>query len=125
MRAIRSKDTEPELTVRRTAHRMGYRYRLHVKTLPGKPDLVFPVRRKVIFVHGCFGHQHPAGKCTDARSPRSNIGYWKPKLARNVERDREHISMLKADGWRALVVWDSETRDAPRLAARMRRFLGS
>ena len=124
MRAIRSKDTAPELIVRQTAYRMGYRYRLHVKRLPGKPDLVFPARRKGIFVHGCFWHQHPIAKCADARPPRSNVRYWQSKLARNVERDAEHVRALKAVGWRTLVIWDCETTPAPRLASRLRRFLG-
>lgn len=124
MRAIRSKDTTPELIVRRTAHHMGYRYRIHVKSLPGKPDLVFPSRLKAIFVHGCFWHQHPGGKCADARPPRSNLRYWQPKLARNAMRDVEHIIRLKANGWRVLVIWDCETKHARQLAARLRRFLG-
>lgn len=125
MRAIRSKDTTPELIVRQMAYRMGYRYRLHVKTLPGKPDLVFSSRRKVIFVHGCFWHQHPAAKCADARPPRSNLGYWQPKLDRNVARDAEHAITLKADGWRSLVIWDCETKHLRQLAAMLRRFCGS
>ena len=123
MRAIKSKDTAPELVVRRMAHRIGYRYRLHVKALPGKPDLVFPSRRKVIFVHGCFWHQHPAGKCADARPPSSNLRYWKPKLARNAARDAEHIITLKANGWSVLVIWDCETKHLRKLATRLRRFL--
>jgi len=85
MRAIRSKGTKPEMRVRRLIHTLGYRYRLHRKDLPGKPDLVFPGRRCVIFVHGCFWHQH-AG-CREGRPPRSNSGYWTPKLSRTVERD--------------------------------------
>lgn len=125
MRAIRGKDTTPELTVRRTAHGMGYRYRLHVMALAGKPDLVFPSRRKVIFVHGCFWHQHAAGKCADARLPRSNLRYWQPKLARNVARDAEHVIALRAEGWRTLVIWECETKHARQLAARLRRFLGN
>jgi DNA mismatch endonuclease (patch repair protein) len=125
MRAIRGKDTAPELIVRRTAYHMGYRYRLRVKTLPGKPDLVFSSRRKVIFVHGCFWHQHPAAKCADARPPRSNLAYWQPKLARNVERDAEHVITLKANGWRSLVIWDCETKHMRQLTARLRQFLRS
>jgi DNA mismatch endonuclease (patch repair protein) len=91
--------------------------------LPGKPDLVFTPLRKVIFVHGCFWHQHPLTGCSDARLPRSNADYWQPKLLRNVERDAEHIAALEAMGWRVLVVWECETRDANVLRARLRRFL--
>jgi len=123
MRAIRSRDMKPELVVRSAAHVLGYRFRLHRRDLPGKPDLVFTGRRKVIFVHGCFWHQH-AG-CADGRMPRSNLDYWTPKLTRNVERDAEHLAALKADGWKVLVIWECETNNAPRLAARLRRFLGS
>src|SRR5271157_4185630 len=103
MRAIRYKDTVPELIVRRMLYRMGYRYRIHVKALPGKPDIVLSSRRKVIFVHGCFWHQHPSKKCSDSRSPHSNVYYWQPKLARNVARDAEHIRILKENGWDILV----------------------
>lgn len=124
MRAIRDRDTAPELIVRQMAHQMGYRYRLHVKSLPGKPDLVFPSRMKVIFVHGCFWHQHPKKKCTDARLPRSNLKYWLPKLARNVARDAEHIKSLKANCWKILVIWDCETKRIRKLTACLRRFLG-
>ncbi len=123
MSAIRSKDTAPELVVRRTAHRMGYRYRLHVNSLPGKPDLVFPSRLRAIFVHGCFWHQHPTTKCADARCPSSNLRYWQPKLARNVARDLENTNRLKENGWRVLVIWDCETKNERQLAARLRRFL--
>lgn len=124
MRAIRNKDTIPEMVVRQMVHGMGYRYRLHVKTLPGKPDLVFPSRRKVVFVHGCFWHQHPAKSCADARPPRSNLDYWRPKLARNKARDAEHLKALEADGWRTLVVWDCVTSRPQKLTAQLRRFLG-
>jgi len=123
MRAIRSRDMKPELVVRSAAHCLGYRFRLHRRDLPGKPDLAFAGRRKVIFVHGCFWHQH-AG-CIDGRMPRSNLDYWTPKLTRNVERDAEHIAALKTGGWKVLVIWECETNNAPRLAARLRRFLGS
>src|SRR3954453_9489446 len=96
MRRIKSKDMKPELLVRRLVFGLGYRYRLHRKDLPGKPDLVFPGRKKVIFVHGCFWHQHP--DCREGRPPRSNITYWKPKLARNVERDMQALATLKDTG---------------------------
>ena len=94
MRRIRSKDMKPELLVRHLVYSLGYRYRLHRKDLPGKPDLVFGPRRKVIFVHGCFWHLHPDPECVDSRVPKSNTAYWKPKLERNVERDRQHIAAL-------------------------------
>ncbi len=125
MRAITSKNTGPELIVRRLAHGMGYRYRLHKRNLPGKPDLVFAAKRRVIFVHGCFWHQHPLTKCLDARRPKSNKSYWRPKLDKNVQRDAEHILELKTLGWKVLVVWDCETEKIDRLTSRLRRFLGT
>jgi DNA mismatch endonuclease (patch repair protein) len=122
MRAIRSRDTNPELEVRRAAHAMGYRYRLHRRDLPGKPDLTFAGRHKLIFVHGCFWHQH-AG-CREGRLPRSNLAYWRTKLKRNTARDGEHIAALKSDGWKVLVIWECETKNEPRIRSRLRRFLG-
>lgn len=124
MRRIRSKGTKPEMLVRRLVHGMGYRYRLHKKGLPGKPDLVFASRRKVIFVHGCFWHGHELDTCLDGRAPKSNTGYWAPKLARNKERDAVNLAALKAAGWQTLVIWECETRDESALAARLRAFLG-
>ena len=123
MAAIRAKDTKPELIVRRIVHALGYRYRLHRRDLPGKPDLVFGPRRKVIFVHGCFWHMHPKANCLDARRPKSNFGYWTPKLARNVARDAEHVATLRKLGWRVLVIWECETKDTANLAARVTKFL--
>ena len=123
MRAIRSRDMKPELRVRRTLHAMGYRFRLHRRDLPGKPDLVFPGRQKAIFVHGCFWHQH-AG-CQDGRMPQSNPSYWWPKLTRNKERDTEHLARLITDGWKVLVVWECETGDEGRLRSRLQHFLES
>ena len=121
MRAIRSKDMKPELCVRRAAHAMGYRFRLHRGDLPGKPDLVFPGIHKAIFVHGCFWHQH--AECRDGRSPRSNSNYWEPKLARNKERDTEHIRRLSADGWDVFTIWECETKDQSNLRSRLHDFL--
>jgi DNA mismatch endonuclease (patch repair protein) len=123
MRAIRSTGTTPELTVRRLAHALGYRFRLHRKDLPGRPDLAFIARHKVVFVHGCFWHQHPEESCSDARIPKSRTEYWLPKLARNAARDIKHIDDLQAMGWKVLVVWDCETKDPRRLALQLRKFL--
>lgn len=123
MAAIRSEDTKPEILVRRLAHRLGFRFRLHRKDLPGKPDLVFVARRKVIFVHGCFWHQHPKVSCLDARHPKSNVTYWSPKLDRNVARDLKNKRTLEQQGWKVLVVWDCETKDAGRLAVRLKKLL--
>src|SRR5579885_1709787 len=88
MAAIRSINTRPEICVRKMLFRLGYRYRLHARDLPGKPDIVFRRRRKVIFVNGCFWHQHPNSACADARRPKSNVSYWEPKLDRITQRDR-------------------------------------
>ncbi|MGR3433819.1 MAG: very short patch repair endonuclease [Shimia sp.] len=122
MSRVRKADTKPEVAVRRLAHRMGYRFRLHRRDLPGTPDVVFPRRRRVIQVHGCFWHQHPG--CRHAGTPRSRLGYWGPKLARNVERDAETTAALEAAGWGVLVVWECETKDEESLRARLSGFLG-
>ena len=123
MRAIRSKDMKPELTVRRLVHGMGYRYRLHRKDLPGKPDLVFPGRRKVIFVHGCFWHQHAEPTCNKSRKPQSNRSYWLPKLERNVSRDAEQQAQLAELGWDVLVLWECDIQSSDDLAVRISQFL--
>lgn len=122
MRAVKGQDTRPELAVRRMVHGLGYRYRLHRKDLPGKPDLAFPGRRKVIFVHGCFWHGHECAR--GARQPKSNVDYWRRKIGRNAARDREAQRSLRAEGWRTLVVWECELKKADRVARRVRRFLG-
>jgi DNA mismatch endonuclease (patch repair protein) len=124
MAKIRSGHTKPEMVVRRLLHRLGYRYRLHRKDLPGRPDLVFAGRRKVIFVHGCFWHQHKAAACLDGRKPKSNTLYWHPKLSRNIERDERNIAMLEGSGWRVLVVWECEVKNELELAERLTGFLG-
>ena len=121
MRRIRSKDTKPELVVRRMLHALGYRYRLHRKDLPGKPDLVFGRRRKAIFVHGCFWHQHDA--CREGRKPSSNSQYWGPKLDRNKQRDMEAYAKLRELGWSIEVVWECEIATLENLSDRLRRFL--
>lgn len=123
MARIRSRDTKPELTVRRLLYAQGYRYRLHGRGLPGKPDLVFKGRRKVILVHGCFWHQHAEEHCLGGRKPKSNTGYWHEKLERNVARDRRNQNELRALGWDILVVWECEMRDADALLDRLRGFL--
>src|SRR4051794_13039010 len=99
MSAIRSSGTEPELLVRRLLHRLGYRYRLHCKELPGRPDIVFLKRRKAIEVRGCFWHQHPDRSCRNARPPASNQAFWNEKLRRNVERDAKNLAKLREAGW--------------------------
>lgn len=124
MARIRSKNSKPELKVRRLAHGLGYRFRLHRKDLPGKPDLVFPSRRALILVHGCFWHTHPDPTCKDAVAPKSRLEYWGPKLARNRERDALNIQKLKDAGWKTLVVWECECKDASKLEGRLKRFLG-
>jgi DNA mismatch endonuclease (patch repair protein) len=121
MRRIRSKDTNPEMIVRRIAHRLGFRYRLHSSKLPGKPDLVFSSRRKAIFVHGCFWHQH--SRCPAGRVPSSQKSYWTEKLARNVSRDREHVLNLRKAGWKTLILWECELSDQYKVAKRLTTFL--
>jgi DNA mismatch endonuclease (patch repair protein) len=121
MRRIRSKGMLPELAVRSMVHRMGFRFRLHRKDLPGKPDLVFASRRKVIFVHGCFWHAHD---CKVAHTPKSNAAYWGPKLERNRARDTRNIDALRAAGWKPLVIWECEIRSGRTLQKRIRSFLG-
>ncbi|WP_299955406.1 very short patch repair endonuclease [uncultured Roseobacter sp.] len=120
MRRIKSKGMKPEMVVRRLVHGLGYRYRLHRKDLPGKPDLVFVSRRSVVFVHGCFWHQHD---CRDGRVPSSNREYWELKLARNVERDRKTRRELEAAGWRVLVIWECELNQLEDVGQRLRDFL--
>lgn len=110
MRAIRSKGMKPEMIVRRLVHSMGYRYRLHRHDLPGRPDMTFQSRRKVIFVHGCFWHQHSNPDCRIAHRPRSNLEYWGPKLSRNQARDREHYERLRDAGWKVLTLWECEVK---------------
>ena len=121
MRAIRGTDTKPEIAVRSLVHRLGYRFRLHARDLPGKPDLVFPARRKVIFVHGCFWHSHA---CKTGLIPHSNRGFWLPKLRRTKARDRENLEALTKIGWRALVIWQCELKDSKAMRLRVKRFLG-
>lgn len=121
MRRIRSKGMAPEVFVRRLVHGLGFRFRLHRKDLPGKPDLVLPRLKKVVLVHGCFWHQHSA--CREGRMPGTRLEYWKPKLEGNQARDAANLKALKKAGWTTLVVWECETKDQERLTRRLRRFL--
>lgn len=124
MARVRGKDTKPELVVRRLVHGMGYRYRLHRRSLPGIPDLVFPARRKVIFIHGCFWHRHPDSKCKLARLPKSRLDFWKPKLDGNRQRDEANEARLRELGWRVLVVWECQIGNKEHLREGIRAFLG-
>ncbi len=116
MSLVRSKNTKPELFVRSLLHRMGYRFRLHRKDLPGKPDIVLPKYRAVIFVHGCFWHQHPG--CKKATLPKQNAEFWKDKLEGNVRRDEQARHRLEEAGWRVLVVWECEAKSDPYRASK-------
>lgn len=121
MRLIRSKDTKPELAVRRALFALGYRYRLHSNKLPGKPDLSFPSRKKALFIHGCFWHRHSG--CKKTRTPKTRLDYWNPKFAANVERDARNQAQLRAEGWKFMVVWECELHDIERLTRRIVAFL--
>ncbi|MDX2179052.1 MAG: very short patch repair endonuclease [Bryobacteraceae bacterium] len=121
MRRIRSRDTAPEMIVRRIVHRMGFRYRLHRGDLPGRPDIVLTRLGKIVDVRGCFWHQHPG--CTDSHIPKSRRAYWEPKLSQNAARDKSNASRLRAMGWRLLVIWECETKKPDTLTKRLTRFL--
>ena len=121
MQSIRAKDTQPELLVRRLLWRLGARYRLHAKDLPGRPDIVMRSRRIAIQVHGCFWHLHEG--CQLTRIPRSHPDYWPAKLQGNKKRDERNIAALQQLGWRVLVVWECETRAPDKLVASLRQFL--
>jgi len=122
MGLVRGADTKPELFVRRLVHAMGFRYRLHVYGLPGKPDLVFPGRGKIIFVHGCFWHRHPSRSCKLARLPKSRLDFWLPKLEENSRRDLKAQRLLRGKGWRVLVIWECQIKSV-HLADKIRGFL--
>lgn len=123
MSRIRSKDTAPEMVVRRLVHGMGYRYRLHGKDLPGCPDLVFRTREKVIFVHGCYWHRHTDSACKLARLPKSRLDFWGPKLERNRQRDMQIQEKLKDMNWKVLVVWECELKNQISLKQTVKAFL--
>ena len=119
MAGIRGRDTAPERAVRRVAHRMGLRFRLHRKDLPGRPDLVFPRHRLAVFVHGCFWHRHEG--CRYAYAPKSRVAFWTRKFSENVARDRRNEDALRGLGWRVLIVWECEARDAEAVRMRLAR----
>jgi DNA mismatch endonuclease (patch repair protein) len=121
MRAVKGKNTTPELVVRRLVFGSGYRYRLHRKDLPGKPDLVFPRLRKIIFVHGCFWHAHTCAR--GARIPQNNRQYWVQKIQRNAVRDRKNRAALKKLGWEVHIIWECELKDVGKLQSGIGRFL--
>lgn len=121
MRAVRQKNTHPEMIVRRMAYALGVRYRLHSKNLPGRPDLVFPGRSLCIFVHGCFWHRHPG--CRLASTPASNVDFWSEKFLRNVERDERKENELRNAGWRVETIWECETRDLTKLREKLKKLL--
>lgn len=121
MSRVRGMDTEPEMIVRRIAHGLGYRFRLHRRDLPGSPDLVFPRYRAVIMVHGCFWHRHPG--CKYASSPKTRVRFWQDKFEGNVVRDRRNEEALYELGWRVMVIWECETRDREAVAERIVEFL--
>lgn len=121
MSRIRSKDTAPELVVRRTLHALGFRYRLHARELPGKPDIVFRKRRKAIFVHGCYWHGH--GCRRGGSGPKSNTAYWKPKIEKNQARDERNQLALVGAGWEVMVVWECEISVRDELSQRLQAFV--
>jgi len=123
MARIRSKDSKPEMVVRRLLHAAGYRYRLHRRDLPGSPDLVFPGRRKAIFIHGCFWHRHPDPECRLARIPKSRQDFWIPKLEGNFARDLRKQQELASLGWKYLVIWECDLRKPEALRGRIVEFL--
>ncbi|MFT4253822.1 MAG: DNA mismatch endonuclease Vsr [Caulobacter sp.] len=125
MGRIKGKDTVPEMIVRRLVHSMGRRFRLHRSDLPGKPDLVFPGSRKVIFVHGCFWHRHPDSACKLARLPKSRLDFWLPKLERNRDRDVENQENLRRLGWSVLVIWECELKDMASVKDKIEAFLST
>ena len=121
MASVRAKDTKPEMKVRRLLHGLGYRYRLHRADLPGRPDLVFPSRRKVVFVNGCFWHHHQ--NCKRASVPATNQDFWLTKLEQNRERDKSNIALLNESGWQSTTVWECQLEDLVTTTERLTSFL--
>ena len=122
MAKVRKTESKPEVTVRKLAHRMGYRFRKNRRDLPGTPDVVFPARKKIILVHGCFWHQHP--DCKLAKRPTVRTHYWIPKLSRNIERDITVSQALRDAGWEVLVIWECETHSEESVRTKIKHFLG-
>lgn len=120
MAAVKTSDTGPELLIRKSLHRLGFRYALHRRDLPGKPDLVFPSRKKIIFVHGCLWHGH---SCSKGKPPKSRISYWLPKIDTNRRRDSKAVRKLRRSGWSVMTVWQCETRDIEKIVGKIARFL--
>jgi len=123
MRQVKGSNTGPELVIRRLLHRNGFRYRLHRVDLPGKPDIVFPGRHKIILVHGCYWHQHPG--CPHSARPSSNVQYWNKKLDRNIVRDLANLAALQYAGWKVFVVWECQTKQVDELMPNLLEFLDS
>lgn len=123
MAKVRGKDTKPEIKVRSLIHRLGYRFRLQRKDLPGKPDIVLPRHRKVVFVHGCFWHGHK--HCKHAERPKSNTDYWNTKIDRNIKRDKKSVKELVDRGWEVLTIWECQTKSMDKLSALLDEFLES
>ena len=123
MGRVKGKDTKPELVVRRFVHVLGFRYRLHAGNLPGKPDMVFAGRRKVIFVHGCFWHRHR--HCSMCRMPKSRLDFWKPKLEGNRTRDLRNQRKLRKKGWRSLIIWECQLADMKDVKDKILKFLNA
>lgn len=121
MARVRGKDTAPELAIRSMVHRLGYRFRLHQRKLPGNPDIVLPCHKKIILVHGCFWHGHK--RCKHAARPKSNRRYWNKKIDRNIERDRRNRRKLRAMGWDVLTLWECDIKNIEGAAQEIRRFL--
>lgn len=124
MSLVRSKNTKPEMAVRSIVHHLGFRYRLHRRDLPGNPDLAFPGRHKLIFVHGCFWHRHGT-RCPLTRLPKSRLSFWVPKLEQNKKRDDKNRRRLRAAGWKVLVIWECQLKEKETLAKRIFTFLES
>jgi DNA mismatch endonuclease (patch repair protein) len=122
MAQVKSKNTKPEMVVRKAAHALGLRFRLHRSDLPGKPDIVFPARRTAVFVHGCFWHQHG---CKRARRPKTNTAYWTKKLDRNAQRDRSAAKALRKSGWRCAAIWECQTKDPRKLETILRKLFAA
>lgn len=122
MSSVKQRHTKPEIAVRKLLHRLGYRFRLHNKKLPGTPDIVLPKYKTVIFVHGCFWHQHE--NCRKARRPTSNVEFWNEKLDKNIERDKRKESELLEADWNILTIWDYEIKDSNTLKDKILKYLG-